>query len=99
MTQNDRLPSSNAPLLPPTVPHVPSGTAQHVRGGESNHDMRKHTKLEALVYCVEVLALQSLMEGSGAIRAALESDARVWELLGDSTKKTLREGLGYTDPK
>lgn len=58
--------------------------------------MSKPSKLEALAYCIEALCSQSLMEGAGAIRSAIEADPRVWNHLDQRTKDILADGLGLT---
>lgn len=55
--------------------------------------------VSALAYCVDILCTQSLLEGSGAIRAALETDNRIWNHFEQATKTTLGEGLGHYPPK
>ena len=46
--------------------------------------------LETLAYCVEVFVeTTSGIDSGGAVRAALEADPKVWELLPDDIKANL----------
>lgn len=58
----------------------------------------KEKLLRALAYCVEILCNGSLMDGRGAICAAIETDLRIWDFLDDRTKGILSEGLGIPQP-
>lgn len=53
----------------------------------------------ALAYCVESLAQQPLIDTGGAIRAALDSDDRIWDHLSEQTIEILDAGLGIKRPK
>lgn len=55
--------------------------------------------IEALAYCVEVLAHQALMEGPGAINSAMKTDERIWDHLDNRTIDILTNGLGFKRPK